>query len=113
MPRFYIPGVPRGTEPEELERLERLVADLRAYCSGATPTRAEVSAAPSVSWWHPIQDHHSFRLAGQVVGHPSVGPGLGVTSQVFAADVEGRWCRSWSRLWRLGPPADGSADTRN
>ena len=102
---FFVPGVPPGTELRDLETLETLVADLRAYADGRMPSASDLRVAPLISHWHPVRDRSSCRLAGEITGHPLVGPGPGISSRIYAVDREHRWIRSYSRLWRLGPPA--------
>ncbi|MBP0617575.1 DUF6634 family protein [Jiella mangrovi] len=104
MPNFpySAPGIPIGSEWMDIEALERLAADLRRYGAAGAPTEAELAAAPVICTPRIIPDLSAFRLAGQVVGHPLVGPGLSMTSRIYALDRAGGWARSYSRLWRIG-----------
>jgi hypothetical protein len=49
-------------------------------------------------------------LMGSVTDHPVLGNRTAMTSQVWAADPEGRWIRTLKRFYRLGAASPASAD---
>lgn len=99
------PGIPPGGEAAHVDRLQDLVDSIRRYGAGRGPTEAELAAAPVIAEWAKVPDLWAMRLLGRISGHPLIGPGAGVTSQVMAIDLAAGWMRSSSRLWRLGAPA--------
>ena len=109
---YFVPGIPDRESLQDLARLEALAADLRAYAEGRLPTEAELAAAPLLSHWYPTPDGSAARLAGLVEGHPQVGPGGCITSRIHAVDRSYGWMRSYSRLWRLGPPVSLNDNVR-
>ncbi|MEX6509049.1 DUF6634 family protein [Jiella sp. M17.18] len=108
MPRFPYdaPGIPSGGQSDDIRTLEQLVADLKRYAGEDGPTPEELAAAPVIAGVSVVVDTSAWRLGGLVSGHPTVGPGLAMTSRIYAIDPERRWCRSYSRLWRIAeaPP---------
>lgn len=103
---YIIPGAVSGRELDDLATLEKLVADLAIYARGDGPSAAELARAPMLTDWIAVRDTTNVRLLGQVTGHPRIGPGPGMSSQVYAVDRERRWARTYSRLWRLGSEQD-------
>ncbi|MEX6505878.1 DUF6634 family protein [Jiella sp. M17.18] len=96
-----MPGIVPGGEAADRRTLETLVHDLRRYAAEGGPTPAELAAAPLISEPLLVADPVAIRLAGVVTGHPRVGPGPAMTSQIYAVDPCSRWVRSYSRLWRV------------
>jgi hypothetical protein len=102
---YISPGVPAGGEAADIARLERLPEDLRRYARDGGPAATELLEAPLILAPQTVPDLSCFRLAGEVVGHPRVGPGPATTSRIYAVDRHGRWARSYSRLWRIDDAA--------
>lgn len=102
------PGIPPGGEAAHVDRLQDLVDSIRRYGAGWGPTAAELAAAPVIAEWTKVPDLSAMRLLGTVSGHPLIGPGAGLTSQVVAIDLTAGWMRSGTRLWRLGPSSHPS-----
>lgn len=98
---YILPGVPAGSEAADIDKLERLAEDLRRYALDGGPSAAELREAPLILAPQAVPDVLAYRLAGDVIGHPRVGPGPAVTSRIYAIDQYGRWARSHSRLWRI------------
>jgi hypothetical protein len=114
--------LPRHIECELSAKLRALADDLDNVRSGIGPSSSDLAAAPLLVDWHGVLTPLGLRLAGFVAGHPLLGNRSILTSQVWAADAEGRWIRTLSRYYRLGVPAgahllaagdDGTAGERN
>ena len=98
---YIAPGIPAGGEAADIARLERLADDLRRYARDGGPAATELLEAPLILAPQTVPDLSCYRLAGEVVGHPRVGPGSAMTSRIYAVDRHGGWARSYSRLWRI------------
>lgn len=93
-------------------KLRALVRDIRRIRSGDGPLAADLSAAPRIDRWRPVMTAHGICLMGWISGHPRLESCHGMTTQIWAADEGGRWVRSLSRYYRLGPIGSGSDETR-
>jgi hypothetical protein len=93
---------------KELERMQRLVADMEKIQAGAS--HADLAADA------PLLDHWGFStttevcLVGRATGHPEL-PGarrLISTSCLWLMSTDLQYARTLSRWYRLGIPADNS-----
>lgn len=87
----------------EIERLTRLVADLKTFCATKAPASSELTMAPMLDRWL-VTSRPAYCLAGEVSGHPLLA-GAGrrvVTSDLVLIDAERGWARTRSRWYRLG-----------
>lgn len=87
----------------EIERLLRLVADLKMFCATKAPASSELAAAPILDRWQ-VTSKPAYCLIGNVTGHPLL-TGKGrriVTSDLVLMDGERGWARTRSRWYRLG-----------
>ncbi|MDU0342064.1 DUF6634 family protein [Bosea rubneri] len=87
----------------EIERLTRLVADLKLFCATKAPASAELATAPMLDRWL-VTSRPAYCLVGEVSGHPLLA-GSGrrvVTSDLVVIDGERGWARTRSRWYRLG-----------
>ena len=76
---------------------------------GYSPTEDDLVGAPLISSWvaEPLPGASGFRrLAGYVIGHPTIGSGWCTTSALVAIDPARNWARTVSRYYRLGPTLD-------
>lgn len=88
--------------------LRRLADDLDRLRAGTAPAAAELATAPLIVDWRCVLTPVGLSLAGFVAGHPLLGTRPARTSQLWAADADGRWVRTLSRYYRLGISADRS-----
>ena len=92
----------------DIERLERLLADLRAIRDGWRVDDARLDGAPIINNWGIVM-RDTPALLGNVTGHPDPDVGLGnrgltLTSDLWVVD-EGRGAaRTLSRWYALGAP---------
>ena len=86
---------------EDVERLERVVADLRRIIHGEAPTRGELRAAPLVDRWS-LATLPVSCLTGELHDHPILAGPRVSSSEVFAWAPELGWARTLSRFYRLG-----------
>jgi hypothetical protein len=96
--------------PHHLERdlpakLRTLADDLDNLRCGTGPTTSDIATAPLLVDWHGAITATGLRLAGFAAGYPRLGNRPVLTSQIWAADADGRWVRTLSRYYRLGIPA--------
>jgi hypothetical protein len=96
--RIIYPGI---DGPETYRRSKSLAEDLARLAVGQQPTAGDLSAAPIIDDWT-IADRQESALAGLISGHPVLGTRPGITSSVFALDLDHGWARTWSRWYRLG-----------
>lgn len=99
--------LPSHIEPDLPCKMRHLGDDLERLRSGTGPTDAEIVAAPLIEDWHAVLTPTGLRLTGFVSGHPRFGNRATIISQLWAADAGGRWVRTLSRFYRLGPAGDG------
>jgi hypothetical protein len=83
-------------------RLRALADDLVRIETGVGPDADELASAPLITGWRTVLSPHGLRLLGSVTGHPLLRDGASMTSQLWAADSDGRWIRSLTRFYRLG-----------
>jgi hypothetical protein len=84
------------------ERLRSLAGDLERIRLGTGPRPDECTHAPLITDWHTVLSPLGLRLMGFVTDHPLLGNRTAMTSQVWAADSNGRWIRTLTRFYRLG-----------
>lgn len=95
----------------EIERLLRLVDDLKMFCIAREPASSQLAVAPVIERWR-VTTRPAYCLTGDVTGHP-LKPGAGrrvVTSDLVLIDGERGWARTRSRWYRLGIYAEGKLD---
>lgn len=100
---FLLPRNVGGTLPQALRRLGD---DMDRVHAGSEPTAHELASAPLIVDWRCVLTPAGLCLAGFVAGHPLLGTRQAMTSQLWAADAEGRWVRTLRRYYKLGIPAD-------
>ncbi|WP_370447755.1 DUF6634 family protein [Roseomonas gilardii] len=88
----------------EADRLERLARDLRRIADGTGPTSEEVAAAPVIDAWA-WAERTLPCLVGRGSGHPRLGSGSVLTTEVWAADQTAGWVRTLGRWYVLGVSA--------
>lgn len=87
---------------DTIQRLERLLADLKAYRAGSGPTERDLNEAPLLEGWQ-FKPYMSYCLGGYVYGHPLLGSAREIhTSLLFALNETQHWARTFSRYYRLG-----------
>jgi hypothetical protein len=106
---------PSRLEPDLSARLHALAEDIDRIREGAGPSGDELAAAPLLTEWRWVVTVLGIRLIGTVVSrrHPRTRDVM--TSPIWAADPHGgRWVRTTSRYYRLGPssPLDGAPGAR-
>jgi hypothetical protein len=87
----------------EIDRLQRLAADLKAIRDGSGPTAADLSDAPILNNWTP-EVRPAPCLVGYVADHPRL-PGIGrpvITSDLWVLAEHQGWARTLSRWYLLG-----------
>lgn len=87
--------------PEQADRIVRLGADLKRFAAGKQPTEEELDEAPSLLLWTTAW-RPALCLDGICSDHPSIESGHVVTSEVWWIDPSLEWCRTSSRIYRLG-----------
>jgi hypothetical protein len=97
--------LPRHIEQDLSAKLRALAVDLDNIRSGTGPAATDLAIAPLLVDWRGMLTPMGLRLAGFVAGHPLLGNRAAMTSQVWAADADGRWIRTLSRYYRLGVAA--------
>lgn len=90
---------------DEIERLERLLADLKRIQHLEFPTANELDAAPIIDYWAQATRAEPC-LVGYVHGHPRLDSRLAMTSGLWVMAKELGWARTLSRFYRLGRPAE-------
>jgi hypothetical protein len=98
--------LPRRVEPDLAAKLRVLAHDLERIAAATAPTAAELANAPLLVDWSCILSPVGLRLLGHVTGHPRLGDTDAMTSQLWAAGSDGKWIRTLSRFYRLGPRCD-------
>jgi len=96
---FLLPGNVGNAIPATLRRLADDLDRLRA---GTAPSAEELANAPLIVDWRCVLTPVGLSLAGFVAGHPLLGNRPARTSQLWAADADGRWVRTLTRYYRLG-----------
>jgi hypothetical protein len=85
--------------------LRALADDCDLLCQRRSVSSFVLDAAPRLDDWVAMPTPMGVQLMGQVTGHPLLGDRAVVTSPLWIADPQGRWVRTLSRFYRLGPPA--------
>ncbi|HEX7855337.1 MAG TPA: DUF6634 family protein [Sphingobium sp.] len=96
---------PIHATPDLIVRLRALADDTARLQQVRSVSPAMLRSAPRLKYWVPVQRPEGLRLIGQVSGHPLIKRPMIMTSPLWFADPEGRWVRTLSRYYRLGPPA--------
>lgn len=86
-------------------KLRALAEDLDRVRKSHAPGEDRLVGTPLIRSWRIVVDPTGLRLVGYVSGHPRTRDGLAMTTQLWAADSDGRWIRTLSRFYRLGEPA--------
>jgi hypothetical protein len=99
----------------------RLRRDVESYLRGDQPSLVELACAPLLEDWSfdVIQltgEAGGITLRGLLSGHVSGHPRLPDGSRIRASepvwlDRNGRWARTWNRVYRLGDRADRETST--
>jgi hypothetical protein len=72
--------------------------------TGWVPKRSDLESAPKLDEWYAVQIAGELALIGTVSGHPDIPDGRTITtSALLAFDMKGRWARTFSRFYALGP----------
>lgn len=111
-----IPDEVLATIRKDIERVEKLLADLEAVCDNPFPLEKWLAKsypnAPILDEWQ-VAFRPTLCLQGRVTGHPEL-PGDGrkiVTSQISILSDEYTWARSLSRFYHLGRPCSFRKDS--
>jgi hypothetical protein len=97
--------LPHHIERDLPAKLRTLADDLDDIRSGTGPATSDIATAPLLVDWRGVFTPMGLCLAGFAAGHPRHGNRPVLTSQIWAADADGRWVRTLSRYYRLGVPA--------
>lgn len=97
---------PSHATSDLIQRLRALADDAAHLQRMRTVPQALLRSAPLLKYWVPLRRPEGLRLIGQVSGHPIVVGRMIMTSPLWFADPEGKWVRTLSRYYRLGPPAN-------
>lgn len=95
---------PSYINAELIQRLRTLADDAERLQQ--TQSAPPLQTAPLLKFWMPVRRPEGLRLVGQVSGHPQIKGRMIMTSPLWFADPHGRWVRTLSRYYRLGPPAN-------
>lgn len=95
----------------EIQRLERLLKDLKAIQAGSGPSADELAEAP-VFDQYVILRRPVPCLAGEVLGHPRLPGGPTISSDLWVIDPEAGWARTLSRYYTLGRILDEDGSTQ-
>src|SRR5579883_1046934 len=96
----------RGDLVGDVALLENLLADFRRVEDNDLPTREEIERAPFIDEYRVVPRPMPC-MVGLVTGHPRVGPGPIVTSDLWMWAEELGWARTLSRFYQLGRPRHG------
>ncbi|MBS4004940.1 DUF6634 family protein [Bradyrhizobium sp. G127] len=97
---------PIHATPDLTMRLRALADDAARLQQVRSVSPARLRTAPLLKYWTPLRRPEGLRLIGQVSGHPLIKGPMIMTSPLWFADPKGRWVRTLSRYYRLGPPAN-------
>tara|TARA_E500000318_G_scaffold81496_1_gene76760 strand:+ start:10374 stop:10718 length:345 start_codon:yes stop_codon:yes gene_type:complete len=100
--------------PLEIERLERLLADLKRIRDGDLPSKAELTEAPLIDEYA-VAERTFPVLQGYVHGHPALGTTWCRTTELWVIAPDLGWVRTLSRFYRLGMASfdDGGSHERH
>lgn len=95
---------------DEIEKLERLIEDIKLLLRTGAPSADQLEAAPLLAGWIPVEQS-CLAFVGKVDAHPLLpGNRTIVTSPVEIMGDGLGWIRTHSRFYRLGecfgPPKD-------
>lgn len=91
----------------EIEKFSQLALDLKKLMVGEYPFDTELVQTPFIDQWSIIMRPVPC-LFGVVQGHPRLGNGPAVTSQLMFLDPDRQWARTHSRLYVLGDRSEDS-----
>lgn len=97
---------PTHVTPDLGRRLRDLADDCDRLERGRPVSPVVLQKAPLLEDWVPAITPQGVQLMGHVTRHPLLGDCAAVTTPLWFADPDGRWARSLSRFYRLGPPLD-------
>lgn len=90
---------------ETINRLQRLVNDLKDLRDGKQPSPSILDQAPLFNNWSETSRPVPC-LEGAFLGHPLIPDGhYGITSQIYYIDPDYKYIRTLSRYYRLGKHA--------
>jgi hypothetical protein len=90
----------------EVERLEKLVADLKRFAAGELPSAEELAEAPLLDLYARSQ-RPMLCLVGFCTDHPRLRGPIVATTDIWVMAEDLGWCRTLGRFYRLGSPRDG------
>jgi hypothetical protein len=91
---------------DHADRLRRLADDCERLAFDQQVPPRILQQAPLLKQWKPVLTPEGLKLIGYVMGHPVHGASRVMTTPVWWADRDGKWVRTLSRFYRLGPAAD-------
>ena len=94
----------------EIERLERLLSDLKRIRSRAGPTAEDLDDAPRLDDYQ-LARRDVVCLVGHATGHPRLGDRHTITTELMVHAPTLGWARTLSRFYRLGTSIDDDHDT--
>lgn len=104
--RFFRFLDPALISPDLAPRLRRLADDCEQLRVHRFVSPWLLQNAPLLENWMPTLTPEGLQLVGRASGHPVHEDRPIMTTQLWWADPEGKWVRSLSRFYRLGPPVD-------
>ena len=107
---FCGPDGPVGQFDYEIERLQRLVADLKAIKLGAAPSAQTLNSSPVIHLYTLAARDDCLCLKGVAEGHPRLGTRHVLTSDLWVMAPRHGWARTLSRFYRLGRPLGAPED---
>lgn len=96
---------PARIDADLILRLRRLADDAARLQQTRSVSPALLQSAPLIEHWVIVRAPAGIQLVGRVTDHPHLSGRISVTSPLWFADPDGRWIRTLSRFYRLGPPA--------
>lgn len=106
MPITVRRGKVLGDITYEIERLDRLSADLKRLAAGDLPTAEDLADAPLLENYVQAQ-RPMLCLLGICHDHPRLHGPVVVTTDIWIMAPDYGWCRTLGRYYRLGSPRDG------
>ena len=102
-----------GDDPAAtLRKTQKLSVDIAHLLSGKRPSPADLAAAPIIDRWS-FAARAEPCLMGVISSHPEIGEGRpGLTTTLYAVDLQSGWARTWSCYYRLGRRADEDRPTQ-
>lgn len=96
---------PVHIDAQLVQRLRGLTDDAARLQQMRSVSPVVLRSAPLIEDWVLAQTPSGLQLLGHVSGHPWLGDRMAGTSPLWFADPDGKWIRTLSRFYRLGPPA--------